>query len=30
MTEAAVLVARRDAICEITLNRPEQRNAMAP
>ena len=30
MTEPAVLVARRDAICEITLNRPEQRNAMAP
>lgn len=30
MTEPAVLVSRHDFVCEITLNRPEQRNAMAP
>ena len=30
MSDAAVLVSRRDLVCEITLNRPEHRNAMAP
>ncbi len=30
MSDAAVLVSRRDFVCEITLNRPEQRNSMAP
>ena len=30
MTASAVLVDRRGSVCEITLNRPEQRNAMAP
>jgi len=30
MTEAAVLVSTRDLVCEITLNRPDKRNAMAP
>jgi len=30
MSDNAVLVSRRDLVCEITLNRPEQRNAMAP
>ena len=30
MTEAAVLVSTRDLVCEITLNRPEHRNAMSP
>lgn len=30
MTEAAVLASSRDLICEITLNRPDSRNAMAP
>ena len=30
MTEAAVLVSRRDLVCEITLNRPAHRNAMSP
>lgn len=30
MSSDAVLVSRRDLVCEITLNRPEQRNAMAP
>lgn len=30
MSDPAVLVSRRDLVCEITLNRPEHRNAMAP
>lgn len=30
MTETAVLVSRRDLVCEITLNRPAHRNAMSP
>ena len=30
MTQAAVLASSRDLICEITLNRPENRNSMAP
>ncbi|MDP1691925.1 MAG: enoyl-CoA hydratase/isomerase family protein [Burkholderiaceae bacterium] len=30
MTEAAVLASTRDLVCEITLNRPDNRNAMAP
>ena len=30
MTTAAVLVSTRDHVCEITLNRPDNRNAMAP
>ncbi|MFZ2650805.1 MAG: enoyl-CoA hydratase/isomerase family protein [Burkholderiaceae bacterium] len=30
MTEAAVLVSTRNLVCEITLNRPDKRNAMTP
>lgn len=30
MTEPAVLASTRELVCEITLNRPEGRNAMAP
>jgi len=30
MTEPAVLVSRRDLVCEITLNRPAHRNGMSP
>lgn len=30
MTDSAILVSRRDLVCEITLNRPEHRNAMSP
>ncbi|CAN5196303.1 crotonase/enoyl-CoA hydratase family protein [soil metagenome] len=30
MAEAAVLVTTRDLVCEITLNRPDHRNAMSP
>ena len=30
MTEAAVLASTREHVCQITLNRPEGRNAMAP